>query len=70
MDRLFLQLIRRQPDLAPCLFMAMAERLRPEQLVAFLGDQAQWRDAMSVIGALPKAPFLVEVGRQLVGRRL
>ncbi len=67
-DGLFLRLLDSRPDLAPTIFAAMAERVRPETLVRFLSDDARHIDFLHVVRALPKAPFLRELGA-LAGRQ-
>ena len=58
MDALFLQVIAREPDRAPEIFMALAERLGPERFVRFMSDEAGPADIAAVISSLPPAPFL------------
>ena len=63
MDALFLQVLRRQPELAPTLFLAMFRRVAPARLARFMSDQATWLDNLAVIAALPPGPFLRELFR-------
>ena len=58
MDALFLQVIAREPERAPEIFMALAERLGPERFVRFMSDEAGPADLAAVIASLPPAPFL------------
>jgi lycopene beta-cyclase len=63
MDALFLQVLRRRPELAPTLFLAMFRRVAPSRLARFMSDQATLLDNLAVIGALPPGPFLRELFR-------
>jgi len=63
MDALFLQVLRRRPDLAPTLFLAMFRQVSPSRLARFLSDQATLADNLAVIAALPPGPFLRELCR-------
>lgn len=58
MDLLFLRVIRHQPDLAPELFLALAQTVPPERFARFLSDEASPIDIARVISTLPPAPFL------------
>lgn len=58
MDRIFLQALRNHPERGPDFFMAMADRLRPDAFVRFMSDMATPPDLMTVVTALPPAPFL------------
>lgn len=57
-DRLFLRVLRAQPELGPRLFMAMGKGLPAEALVRFLSDEGRPADFARVARVLPKAPFL------------
>ncbi len=61
-DRLFLRVLRTQPELGPGLFMAMGKQLGAATLVRFLSDDCRPADFARVARVLPKSPFL----RQLV----
>ena len=63
MDALFLQVLRRRPELAPTLFLAMFRRVAPARLARFMSDQATLIDNLAVIAALPPGPFLRELFR-------
>jgi lycopene beta-cyclase len=63
MDALFLQVLRRRPELAPTLFLAMFRRVAPARLARFMSDQATLLDNLAVIAALPPGPFLRELFR-------
>ena len=58
MDRLFLNVLRAQPALAPGFFMALFERVSSQRLIRFLSDQGTLADYAAVVAALPAAPFL------------
>ncbi len=57
-DRLFLRVLREQPELGPRLFMAMGKGLSAETLVRFLSDEGRPTDFARVARVLPKTPFL------------
>ena len=63
MDALFLQVLRRRPELAPTLFLAMFRKVAPARLARFMSDQATLLDNLAVIAALPPGPFLRELFR-------
>jgi lycopene beta-cyclase len=61
MDKLFLQLIRARPSLAPVLFLKLFRQCDTAKLVRFLSDQAKITDYAAIILALPPAPFLKQL---------
>jgi lycopene beta-cyclase len=61
MDKLFLQLIRAQPNLAPALFLKLFRQCDTPKLVRFLSDQARLTDYLAIVLALPPAPFLKQL---------
>ncbi|MCG6118585.1 MAG: lycopene cyclase family protein [Aquimonas sp.] len=58
MDALFLQVLRREPERAPELFLRLASRVRGGAFVRFMSDCASAADCARVVAALPPAPFL------------
>jgi lycopene beta-cyclase len=58
MDSIFLETLRRNADLAPDLFMALARNVPADRLVRFLTDQPRVADLAAVIAALPARPML------------
>ena len=58
MDRIFLETLTRQPELAPNLFMALAQRVPSDRLVRFLTEQPRTLDLAAVVSALPVKPML------------
>lgn len=58
MDRIFLETLTRQPELAPSLFMALAQRVPSDRLVRFLTEQPQTLDFAAIVAALPVKPML------------
>jgi lycopene beta-cyclase len=63
MDALFLQVLRRQPKLAPTIFLAMFRQVAPARLARFMSDQGTLLDNLAIITALPPGPFLRELFR-------
>ena len=58
MDRIFLKVIRNQPQLAPRLFHAMAKALNGNEMARFMTGDADYLLRLKVIMAMPKYPFL------------
>ncbi len=66
MDHLFLNVLRRQPALAPELFMALFAGVSTPRVIRFMGEGARLSDCAAIACALPPRPFL----QQLVHRSL
>ena len=58
MDRIFLSVLRRHPELAPDIFTAMAVALTGDEFARFLSGEAGIKTWIKVIMAMPKIPFL------------
>lgn len=58
MDRIFLSVLRNQPQLAPRLFSVMATRLNGDEFAMFLSGEATMMLRLKVILAMPIWPFL------------
>lgn len=67
MDRLFLQVIRARPQLAPTLFLAIFENVEASRVIRFLSDRGKLADYAAIIRALPPGPFLRQIVAQLAG---
>lgn len=67
MDRLFLQVIRAHPALAPELFLLIFERVDPNRLIRFLSDRGTFADYIAIIWALPPGPFLGQIVSRIRG---
>jgi lycopene beta-cyclase len=61
MDRLFLYVLRRCPEIGPELFLALFQKVDIARLVRFMSDQATLADCTAVVSALPSGPFLREI---------
>ena len=61
MDAIFLNVLRKHPDLGPELFMRLFSRVSSEKLIRFLSDRGSVSDYLSVILALPPGPFIKSV---------
>lgn len=59
MDRIFLGVLRRRPDLAPHIFTMMAASLTGDEFASFLSGEADFKVWSKVIAAMPKLPFLI-----------
>ena len=58
MDRLFLDVLRTQPQRGPELFMRLFERAATPRIVRFLSDRATFMDRVAVAASLPTGLFL------------
>lgn len=63
MDTLFLNVLRRQPELAPQLFMALFSRVASHRVIRFLGEHGGLSDYLAMVWALPPKPFLRQLFR-------
>lgn len=61
MDDIFLNVIRNNPSLGPDLFVDLFTKVESKKLVRFLSDKGNVLDYLSVIKALPLAPFLKDI---------
>lgn len=58
MDRLFIDVLRREPERGPALFLAMARRLPADGFARFMSDAARPGDLARLVTGLAPAPFL------------
>jgi lycopene beta-cyclase len=58
MDRLFLQVIKKQPALAPVLFDSLLGKTKPDRFIRFMNDQASVLDCLHIIANVPKIRFI------------
>ena len=58
MDHVFLNVIRRQPKLAPTIFIGLAKALTGDEFALFLSGKAGLKLWLKVVFAMPKGPFL------------
>ena len=58
MDRLFLKVIRENPERAPDLFLDLFENAAPERLERFLSGSTALRDRMAAVAAMPTGLFV------------
>ena len=61
MDRVFLRVLRRHPELAPKLFLALFQKVHIAALVRFMSDRATLADYTAIVTALPSGLFLREI---------
>ncbi len=61
MDKTFLTVLREHPQLAPKLFMSMAQNLSAETFARFMMEKSTWLDYLRVIMAMPKKVFLQQI---------
>ena len=60
LDQVFLKFLRRNPEMAPEIFMTMFEKIEPNAVVRFLTESSTLAEDMMVIRALPSTPFVRE----------
>jgi len=60
MDTVFLKVLAGDWSKSPGYFMQLFERVDAVTLVAFLSGKADWRQRLSVAGALPVLPFAAQ----------
>lgn len=60
MDKVFLKVVRNQPNLGPEIFTRMFKYVPVAKLIRFLIDKPTVMDAISIIAVLPKMVFLKE----------
>jgi lycopene beta-cyclase len=70
MDRLFLQVIKARPEIAPMLFLAIFEKVDTKRIIRFLSDDGTLIDYAAIILALPAKPFIKEILAALVPQYL
>jgi lycopene beta-cyclase len=58
MDSIFLRTIRKNPKIAPMLFMKLAQNVQADVLVRFLADKPNKSDLASIIFSLPIMPLM------------
>lgn len=58
MDKVFLRVIKRNPNIGKQLFMRMAECLSGDEMANFLCDERGWLPCFKTIAAAPKLPFI------------
>jgi lycopene beta-cyclase len=70
MDKIFLEVLKRDWATSPSYFMRLFERLDADAMVAFLSGRASWQQRLSVMTALPTLPFAKQALSTLIGERL
>jgi len=68
MDKVFLQVAKRQPERLIELFMAMAQRLSGDDFAHFLSDTGGWKPCWRAVLVAPKLPFLRGAAQTLLYR--
>ena len=58
MDKLFLKVIRANPEQAGALFCALFAKADPSRVIRFLSGEGTWLDYAAVVAALPPWPFI------------
>jgi len=65
MDRLFLWVLRQNPDRGPELFVRLFAMRDPQSVIRFMHDEATILDYLKIMYALPRSLFLAELARGL-----
>ena len=65
MDHIFLKVLKHYPLLGPELFLAIFQKVPVPRLLRFLSDSPNLLDAIFLMAALPKGPFLKECFRPI-----
>ena len=63
MDRMFLNVLKRQPQLAPQMFVDLFGRAESQRVIRFLSDEARHADYAAIVLAMPFGPFLRQLCR-------
>jgi lycopene beta-cyclase len=58
MDEVFITVLRQRPEIAPKLFLRMANVLDGDEYALFLSGEAGWRIRLKVVMAMPKLVFI------------
>lgn len=66
MDKIFLNVLKMEPQLTPELFHRLIGKLPPDRFVRFMNDQASFYDCVCVMACLPKTPFLKALVRLMI----
>ncbi len=69
LDAVFLRFMRTHPDRCPGIYTRMFAGVPTDSLVRFLTEESTIADEASLIGALPKTPFVGVAGRMLFEAR-
>lgn len=70
MDRIFLSVLRHQPQHAPQIFTALAARLTGDEFALFLSGEATMALRAKVVSAMPPWPFLQALLRPEAGAKV
>lgn len=63
MDKLFLQVLLRDPSCAPEIFNTLFTSVEPDKLIRFMNEESSYPDLLAVVSCMPKKPFMVELLR-------
>lgn len=58
LDRIFLRVLMRRPELAPAIFLSLAGGAPADCIIRFLSDRATPIDVAAVVASLPPLPFM------------
>jgi lycopene beta-cyclase len=61
MDEVFITVLRHRPEVAPELFLRMANALNGDEFSLFLSGEAGWSLRLKVVMAMPKFIFIKAV---------
>ena len=69
MDKIYLKVLEKNPDLGPDIKMNMANSLKSQQFTRFLSDKAYFWDNICVIKSQPIWPFLKTAFLDILGKK-
>jgi lycopene beta-cyclase len=58
MDKVFLRVLNRDPSIGESIFAAMTHGLSGDRFAGFMTDDFTGIDALRLVAALPKSPFI------------
>lgn len=61
LDRIFLRVLTKRPELAPGIFLSLAGGARADSIIRFLSDRATPLDIAAVVASLPPLPFMAAI---------
>jgi lycopene beta-cyclase len=70
MDGLFLNVLKKNPDISASIFDTLFKKGDLNTVIKFMSDQAGTRDYLNIMKSLPAAPFLKSLPLYLIQKLL